>query len=67
MELWRDGIRLAAASGDEEELFRGLVRGEYTLRGEGLSMRLLVDGDRSVDLRGEKALPEGARRGMGWP
>ncbi|MFZ2376898.1 MAG: sulfatase-like hydrolase/transferase [Methanothrix sp.] len=65
LELWRDGIRLAAASGDEEELFRGLVRGEYTLRGEGLSMRLLVDGEQSVDLRGEKALPEGARRGMG--
>jgi hypothetical protein len=65
LELWRDGIHLATASGDEEELFQGLVRGEYTLKGEGLSMRLLVDGERSVDLTGEKALPEGVRRGMG--
>ena len=28
-------------------------------------MGLLVDGEQSVELTGEKALPEGVRRGMG--
>lgn len=65
LELWRNGIKLATASGDGEDVFRGLVRGEYTLKGDDFSLKVLVDGDKTVDLAGRKDLPEGTRRALG--
>lgn len=65
LELWQDGIRLATVSRDREDVFLGLVRGEYILLGKEMSLRVLVDGDETVDLAGKRALPEGTRRALG--
>ena len=48
-----------------EDVFLGLVRGEYILLGKEMSLRVLVDGDETVDLAGKRALPEGTRRALG--
>lgn len=65
LELWRDGIRLATVSGDREDVFRGLMWGEYTLKGKDFSLKVRVDGDETVDLAGSRGLPEGTRRALG--
>lgn len=65
VELWREETWLANASGDDQYVFRGLEWGEYTLKGKDFSLKVLVDGDETVDLAGSRALPEGTRRALG--
>ncbi|MDM7935655.1 MAG: alkaline phosphatase family protein [Methanothrix sp.] len=52
LELLRDGLLLAHASGDEEHRFRDLDMGIYTLRSDGRSLEVVVSGDQEIDLAG---------------
>ena len=56
VELWRGNVLVADASGDQVYNFRGLPRGIYTLKSGGQSVRVLVNGDQTMDLAG-KAVP----------
>lgn len=56
MELWQ-GERLAAAAGDN--CFRGLSRGQYSLKANGREWPVVVNGDAKMDLAG-KTEPQGA-------
>lgn len=62
VQLWREGKPLANASEDREYNFMGLQRGVYTVKSEGISQEVLVNGDVQVDLE-EKRTPLG---GMKW-
>lgn len=58
LELWRDGARLADATGAGECCFRGLSRGQYSLKAGEKEWAVLVNGDVEMDLAG-KAAPQG--------
>ncbi len=45
--------------------FRGLPRGLYTLKGGGQSVRVLVNGDRTMDLAGKAAIPGSMKKILG--
>ncbi len=55
LELWRGEERLANATGEDEYNFRGLERGLYMLKAGGQSIRVLVNGDQTMDLAGKTA------------
>jgi hypothetical protein len=57
LELWRDGLWLANGSAGECR-FRGLPRGQYSLKAGGKEWAVVVNGDAAMDLAG-KAAPQG--------
>ena len=58
LALWRGEERLANGSAGGEYSFRGLPRGQYTLKAGGREWGVLVNGDVAMDLAG-KAAPQG--------
>lgn len=58
LELWRDGAWLANVTAAGECRFRGLSRGQYSLKAGGKEWAVLVNGDAAMDLTG-KAAPQG--------
>jgi hypothetical protein len=62
LELWRGGALLANGTTGGEYNFRGLLRGLYTLRAGGQSVRVLVNGDQTMDLAGKTAPMSGNSR-----
>jgi hypothetical protein len=58
LELWRGEERLANGSAGGDYSFRGLERGQYTLKAGGREWGVLVNGDVAMDLAG-KAAPQG--------
>lgn len=65
LELWRGGALLANGSTGGEYNFRGLPRGLYTLKAGGKSFRILVNGDRTMDLAGKAAIPGSMKKILG--
>ena len=57
LALWRDGVWLANGSAGECR-FRGLPRGQYSLKAGEQEWGVLVNGDAAMDLAG-KAAPQG--------
>ena len=57
LELWRGEERLANGTAGESR-FRGLPRGQYSLKAAGKEWEVLVNGDVAMDLAG-KAAPQG--------
>ncbi len=65
VELWRGEVMVANARGDQVYNFRGLPRGLYTLKSGGQSVRVLVNGDRTMDLAEKTAAaPSGDMKKM---
>jgi len=58
LALWRDGAMLANAATAGDYCFRGLSRGQYSLKAGGKEWAVLVNGDVAMDLAG-KAAPQG--------
>ncbi len=58
LELWQGEERLANGSAGGEYSFRGLPRGQYSLKADGKEWGVLVNGDVAMDLAG-KAAPQG--------
>ena len=58
LELWRGEERLANVAAAGECRFRGLPRGQYSLKAGGKEWAVLVNGDAAMDLAG-KAAPQG--------
>jgi 2,3-bisphosphoglycerate-independent phosphoglycerate mutase len=65
VSLYRDGSMLANASGNEDQNFRGLARGIYTISSGGASHEVLINGDHTLDFTGKAALPGDAKRIIG--
>ncbi len=65
VELWRGEVELVNGSPGGEYNFRGLLRGLYTLKAGGQSIRVLVNGDQTMDLAGKTAAaPSGDMKKM---
>jgi hypothetical protein len=64
LELWRDGERLANGSAGEN-CFRGLPRGQYSLKAGGKEWAVLVNGDAAMDLAGKGAMPGSSKKILG--
>ena len=62
LELWRGEERLANGRRRRECRFRGLPRGQYSLKAGGKEWEVLVNGDAAMDLAG-KAATSGAHEG----
>jgi hypothetical protein len=58
LELWRGKERLANGTAGGEYSFRGLPRGQYSLKADGKEWGVLMNGDVAMDLAG-KAAPQG--------
>jgi 2,3-bisphosphoglycerate-independent phosphoglycerate mutase len=54
LSLWRDGAMLAEGSAGDC-CFRGLARGQYSLKAGGMEWAVLVNGDVAMDLAGKAA------------
>lgn len=58
LELWRGEERLASAAAAGECRFRGLPRGQYSIKADVKEWEVVVNGDVAMDLAG-KAAPQG--------
>jgi len=66
LSLWRDGAWLANAAAAGDYCFRGLPRGQYSLKAGGKEWTVLVNGDAAMDLTGKtKPLETGMKRILG--
>lgn len=64
--LWRGGVLLANATGDDEYNFQGLKRGVYTVKAGERVQEVLVNGDQQVNLEKKAAPPwEAMKRVLG--
>ncbi len=63
--LWRGEELLANGSAGGEYNFRGLERGLYTLKANGMVWNVLVNGDKTIDLSGKTVLPSSMKTIMG--
>jgi len=64
LELWRDGAWLANSSAGECR-FRGLPRGQYSLKAGGKVWVVAVNGDAAMDLAGKAATSGGMKKILG--
>ena len=65
LELWRGEERLANGTAGGEYSFRGLPRGQYTLKADGKEWGVLVNGDVAMDLAGKAATSGGTKKILG--
>jgi hypothetical protein len=63
--LWSGEELLANGSAGGQYNFRGLKRGLYTLKANGMAWDILVNGDRTIDLSGKAALPSDTKKILG--
>ncbi len=54
--MWRDGALLANSVAAWDCCFRGLARGQYSLKAGEKEWAVLVNGDVAMDLAGKAAL-----------
>jgi hypothetical protein len=65
LALWRGEERLANGTAGGDYRFRGLPRGQYSLKADGKEWRVLVNGDAAMDLAGKGAMPGGTKKILG--
>ena len=66
LELWQGEEQLANVTAAGECRFRGLPRGQYSLKAGGKEWAVLVNGDAAMDLAGKaKPLETGMKKTIG--